>query len=68
MTDSVFNHGDQYDSYARHCLSVAARTPDRDSRLILREMAAEWLKLAASVLDGRHPGHGRPADGALAND
>jgi hypothetical protein len=68
MTAPVFNRGDQYDTYARHCLTVAARTPDRDSRLILREMAAEWLNLAASVPEGRQPDHGRPADGARPND
>ena len=69
MTDLIFNHSDQYETYARHCLLVAARTPDRDSRLILREMAAEWLNLAASVLhDGRQPGNGRAADGTRPGD
>jgi hypothetical protein len=37
--------GYNYDEYARHCLRLAARTADRDSRVALREMAAEWLQL-----------------------
>ena len=41
MTDP----GRSYDSYAEFCLKIASRTPDRNSRVVLREMAAEWLKL-----------------------
>jgi hypothetical protein len=36
----------QYVGYAVYCLNVA-RTADREARTIQREMAAEWLKLAA---------------------
>jgi hypothetical protein len=69
MTDPVFSHSDQYETYAQHCLSVATHTPDRASRLILREMAAEWLNLAAALVhDGRQPGNGRAVDGAQPGD
>jgi hypothetical protein len=35
-----------YIRYAEHCVKAARLVPDRKSRLILREMAAEWTKLA----------------------
>jgi hypothetical protein len=38
----------EYQIYAEHCLKVAAIIPDRESRVLQREMAAEWLKLAAA--------------------
>jgi hypothetical protein len=36
----------EYADYARHCLKIVARIPDQESRIIHREMAAEWFKLA----------------------
>jgi hypothetical protein len=36
----------EYANYAKHCLQVVEALPDQDSRVIHREMAAEWLKLA----------------------
>jgi hypothetical protein len=36
----------EYANYAKHCLETARKIPDRESRLIHREMAAEWFKLA----------------------
>jgi hypothetical protein len=52
-------HGDQqsidlrerYVGYATHCLELAKTTTDQKSRNILREMAAEWLKLAEAPID-----------------
>jgi hypothetical protein len=43
----------EYADYAKHCLEVAGKIPDRKSRVIHREMAAEWFKLAdqAAVKD-----------------
>jgi hypothetical protein len=38
----------EYQVYAEHCVRTAAMIPDRESRVLLREMAAEWLKLANS--------------------
>ncbi|MET0705493.1 MAG: hypothetical protein ABWY82_01425 [Tardiphaga sp.] len=45
-------------------MKLAAQTPDRASRLMLREMAAQWLKLVddrqldtrRDGLDGNHSG------------
>jgi hypothetical protein len=36
----------EYANYAMHCLEVVGQIRDRDSRVIHREMAAEWFKLA----------------------
>jgi hypothetical protein len=37
---------EQYVTFATYCLQLAKVATDRESRTILREMAAEWLKLA----------------------
>jgi hypothetical protein len=37
---------EEYVRYAEHCLAMAKIAPDRKSRIIQREMAAEWLNLA----------------------
>jgi hypothetical protein len=39
----------EYANYAAHCLKTMATIPDHESRIIHREMAAEWLKLAAQA-------------------
>ena len=39
-----------YVRYATHCLNLAPSIKDQDNRVINREMAAEWLKLADAVL------------------
>ena len=36
----------QYVLYAEHCLAKAKTLPDKEARLIQREMATEWLRLA----------------------
>jgi hypothetical protein len=36
----------EYTKYAEHCLKVVRSLPDRESRCTLREMAAEWFRLA----------------------
>jgi hypothetical protein len=36
----------EYANYAKHRLETARKIPDRESRVIHREMAAEWFKLA----------------------
>jgi len=65
MTDPVPNNFDQYETYARHCLSLTAHVRDRSSRLLLREMAAEWLNLTAHLSgDGALPSPAGPIDGA----
>jgi hypothetical protein len=37
---------DEYTRYAEHALAAAKTPPDHDSCIVLREMAAEWLRLA----------------------
>ncbi len=49
-TQSVDN--DEYVDYAEHCLKLAKESTDRESRVILREMAAEWLRLSEVGVEG----------------
>ncbi len=69
MTKSNGTPGNDYDSYAQFCLKLAAQTQDRPSRLMLREMAAQWLNLldadlAHSRHDARDGGHHKGAGAA----
>jgi hypothetical protein len=41
----------EYVSYAEHCLKIAERLSDHKSRIVQREMAAEWIKLAGDAAD-----------------
>ena len=41
-----------YVRYAEHCLNMVSSIKYQDARVINREMAAEWLKLADASL---HP-------------
>ena len=36
----------EYVLFAEHCLMMAKAAPNKEARLVQREMAAEWLKLA----------------------
>ena len=40
---------EEYTLYAEHCLAMAKIATDQKSRIMQREMAAEWLKLADAV-------------------
>jgi hypothetical protein len=42
----------EYARYAVHCLKMVPVAPVQKYRVIQREMAAEWLKLADAI---RHP-------------
>ncbi|MEA2982772.1 MAG: hypothetical protein QOF09_4595 [Alphaproteobacteria bacterium] len=44
------NKHDEYTRYADHCLKMAKQNLEHDSRMVLREMANEWLKLADNPL------------------
>jgi len=44
-----------YVGYATHCLQLPKVATDRKSRAVLKEMAAEWLKLADAPLTERAP-------------
>jgi hypothetical protein len=39
----------EYARYATHCLGMMATATDQEARLIQREMAAEWLRLADDI-------------------
>jgi hypothetical protein len=39
----------EYARYAQHCLNMMATTTDHDSIGIQRQMAAEWIRLAAAI-------------------
>ena len=40
---------EEYTLYAEHCLAMARIAPDQQSRVVQREMAAEWLRLAGTA-------------------
>jgi hypothetical protein len=46
MADRSIDTREWYVGFATHCLQLAKVAADHQSRAILREMAAEWLKLA----------------------
>jgi hypothetical protein len=46
MTVRKADKREEYVRYAEHCLAMAKIVSDQPSRILLREMAAEWLKLA----------------------
>jgi hypothetical protein len=52
MADSKNDKHKDYSRYAAHCLEMVPATRDQDARAINREMAAEWLRLADTVI---HP-------------
>jgi DNA primase len=43
----------KYSNYAAHCLQMVTVIKDQEARCILREMAAEWIRLADDLLDPR---------------
>jgi hypothetical protein len=40
---------EDYERYAEHCLKIAEIADSPEDRVIRREMATEWLKLAADL-------------------
>jgi hypothetical protein len=48
MAERSIDDRERYVGHATHCL-LLAKTADRESRAILKEMAAEWLKLAEAA-------------------
>jgi hypothetical protein len=38
-----------YARYAQHCLNMATATTDQETLGIQRQMAAEWIRLAAAI-------------------
>jgi hypothetical protein len=46
---------EEYERYARHCLQLVRIATNRKYRVIQREMAAEWFKLADIVSAAEQP-------------
>lgn len=51
MADDPMERRERYVDYANCCLQLAKVTLDKKSRLFLREMASEWLKLAEQSVE-----------------
>jgi hypothetical protein len=49
MEDRPVISRERYVDYATHCLQLARTSIDQNSRTLLKEMAAEWLRLAEST-------------------
>jgi hypothetical protein len=63
VTISKSDKAMEYSDYARHCLKIVMKIPDQASRMIHREMAAEWFKLADQAAEDATPivsGHHAP--------
>jgi hypothetical protein len=50
MAGPTINKHKEYTRYAAHCLGLAPALTDQEDRVINREMAAEWLKLADDII------------------
>jgi hypothetical protein len=46
MAERSIDKREQHVAFATHCLQLAKVAADRQSRAVLKEMAAEWLRLA----------------------
>ncbi len=46
MADRKFGQPEEYWRYAEHCLELVRIATSRKSRIIQRQMAAEWIRLA----------------------
>jgi hypothetical protein len=46
---------DEYLKYAEQCLAIARTVSSREDRIALREMAAEWTKLAQLTENRQRP-------------
>ena len=51
MTIPKSDKATEYMAYGKHCLKVVAKIPDQASRVIHREMAAEWFNLAEQAAE-----------------
>ncbi len=48
---SPADRAQQYIGFARSCLKVARSLTDREDRIVHREMAAEWIRLAQMMAE-----------------
>lgn len=51
MAITTIEKREEYVGYAEHCVKLAKQISDPESRRILREMAAEWLRLVDAAED-----------------
>jgi hypothetical protein len=51
MAEQPIDKRERYVGYASHCLQLAKVVFDNQSRVFLKEMASEWLKLAEETDD-----------------
>ena len=51
MAERSIDDRERYVGCATHCLQLAKVATDQESRTVLKEMAAEWLKLAEAPVD-----------------
>jgi len=51
MQNSKSAECEKYVDFANHCLALASATTNEESRIVLRQMAAEWLELAEQALN-----------------
>jgi hypothetical protein len=49
MTSWKISKREEYQQYAEHCLELVSVASSQEARIIQREMAAEWLKLATVI-------------------
>ena len=49
MANEKSDRHEEYTRYAEHCLAMAKIVRDQQSRVVQREMAAEWLRLAGTL-------------------
>jgi hypothetical protein len=55
MAEEPTDKRERYVDYANCCLQLAKVVSDNNSRVLLREMASEWLKLAEQSYDRDQP-------------
>lgn len=55
MATSKNDKHKEYSHYAEHCLQMVPVAPNQEYRAIQREMAAEWIKLADTLLQPSKP-------------
>jgi hypothetical protein len=51
MADPKSGKHSDYVRYATHCLNLVSQIAAQEDRIINREMAAEWLKLADDIIE-----------------
>ena len=55
MANRKANKYEEYRLYAEHCLKLVRIATSRKSRVIQRQMAAEWFKLAEMFSTAEEP-------------